>query len=91
MDTVLGAWSCRVKVRTGRTGVSVQKLCQYNVTRCRVISVTYTVVISWLPCQAPGVIGSKLGLVGPVSVYRNCVSITQHVDRSPLSPLEPYQ
>ena len=23
----------------------------------------------WLPCQAPGVIGSALGLVGPVSVY----------------------
>ena len=23
----------------------------------------------WLPCQAPGVIGSVLGLVGPVSVY----------------------
>ena len=26
-------------------------------------------VESWLPCQAPGVIGSVLGLVGPVSVY----------------------
>ena len=23
----------------------------------------------WLPCQAPGVIGLVLGLVGPVSVY----------------------
>ena len=23
----------------------------------------------WLPCQAPGTIGSALGLVGPVSVY----------------------
>ena len=23
----------------------------------------------WLSCQAPGVIGSVLGLVGPVSVY----------------------
>ena len=23
----------------------------------------------WLPCQAPGIIGSALGLVGPVSVY----------------------
>ena len=23
----------------------------------------------WLPCQAPGEIGSVLGLVGPVSVY----------------------
>ena len=27
----------------------------------------------WLPCQAPGIIGSALGLVGPVSVYCDCV------------------
>ena len=27
------------------------------------------VSIQWLPCQAPGVIGSALGLVGLVSVY----------------------
>ena len=25
--------------------------------------------LQWLPCQAPGVIGPALGLVGPVSVY----------------------
>ena len=25
--------------------------------------------LQWLPCQAPGVIGSALRLVGPVSVY----------------------
>ena len=25
--------------------------------------------LQWLPCQAPGVIGSALGVVGPVSVY----------------------
>ena len=25
--------------------------------------------LQWLPCQASGVIGSALGLVGPVSVY----------------------
>ena len=25
--------------------------------------------LQWLPCQAPGVIGSVLGLVGPVLVY----------------------
>ena len=25
--------------------------------------------LQWLPCQAPGVVGSALGLVGPVSVY----------------------
>ena len=27
------------------------------------------VSLQWLLCQAPGVIGSVLGLVGPVSVY----------------------
>ena len=26
-------------------------------------------VLQWLPCRAPGVVGSVLGLVGPVSVY----------------------
>ena len=26
-------------------------------------------VLQWLPCQVPGVIGSVLGLVGVVSVY----------------------
>ena len=30
--------------------------------------------IPWLPCQAPGVIGSALGLVAPVSVYCDWVS-----------------
>ena len=25
--------------------------------------------LQWLPCQAPGIIGSALGLVCPVSVY----------------------
>ena len=34
----------------------------------RVIPVT-PVAVQWLPCQAPGVIGSALGMVGPVSVY----------------------
>ena len=33
----------------------------------RVIPVT--LALQWLPCQAPGVIGSVLGLVSPVSVY----------------------
>ena len=30
---------------------------------------TYKLVLQWLPCQAPGIIGSVLGLVSPVSVY----------------------
>ena len=35
---------------------------------------TQKLALQWLPCQAPGVIGSALGLVGPVSVY--CGSAT---------------
>ena len=35
----------------------------------RVIPVTKKLALQWLPCQVPGVIGSALGLVGPVSVY----------------------
>ena len=35
----------------------------------RVIPVTSRLVLEWPHCQAPGVIGSALGLVGPVSVY----------------------
>ena len=30
---------------------------------------TSKMTLQWLPCQAPGVIVSVLGLVGPVSVY----------------------
>ena len=37
--------------------------------RGRVIPVTSKLALHWLPCQAPGIIGSVLGLVGPVSVY----------------------
>ena len=35
----------------------------------RVIPVTYKLALLWIPCQAPGVKGSDLGLVGPVSIY----------------------
>ena len=35
----------------------------------RAIPVTSKLALQWLPCQAPGVIGSALGLAGPVSVY----------------------
>ena len=48
--------------------------------------------LQWLPCQTPGVIGSVLGLVGPVSVYCDWVrwkvgsatfiSVWQHVKLS---------
>ena len=35
----------------------------------QVTPVTYKMALQWLPCQAPGVIGSALRVVGPVSVY----------------------
>ena len=60
----------------------------------RVIPVTSTLVLRWLPCQAPGVMGSALGLVSPVSVYSDWVrqkvgsatsfSVWQHVQLSEL-------
>ena len=60
--------------------------------RDRVIPVTSKLALQWLSCQAPGVIGSSLGLVGPVSVYcdwvgwKVCsavsVSVWQHVQLS---------
>ena len=31
--------------------------------------VTEQLALQWLPCQAPYIIGSALGQVGPVSVY----------------------
>ena len=34
-----------------------------------VIPVTSKLALQWLPCQAPGIIVSALGLVGPVSAY----------------------
>ena len=41
----------------------------------RVIPVTSTLALQWLPCKAPGVTGSALGLVVPVSVYGDWVDI----------------
>ena len=35
----------------------------------QLIPVTSKLALHWLPCQAPGVVGSVLGLVGSVSVY----------------------
>ena len=56
------------------------------------IPVTSKMALQWLPCQAPGVIGSVLGLVGPASVYcdwarrkvwsATSISVWQHVQLS---------
>ena len=37
--------------------------------RGRVIPMNSKLALQWLLCQAPGVIGSVLELIGPVSVY----------------------
>ena len=60
--------------------------------RGRVVPVTLKSALQWLPCQASGVIGSALALVGPVSVYcdwvrwkvgsATSVSVWQHVNLS---------
>ena len=47
----------------------------------RVMPVTYKSALHWLPCQAPGVIGSALELVGSMSVYQS--HITQHTRLQP--------
>ena len=53
---------------------------------------TWKLALQWLPCQAPGVIGSALGPVSPVSVYcdwvrwkvwsATSISVWQHVKLS---------
>ena len=60
--------------------------------RGRVIPVTSKLALQWLPFQAPGVIGSALGLIGPVLVYcdwvrwkawsATSISVWQHVKLS---------
>ena len=58
----------------------------------RVIPVTSKSALQWLPCQAPGVLGSVLGLVGAASVCcdwvrwkvwsATSISVWQHVQLS---------
>ena len=53
---------------------------------------TSRLALQWLHCQAPGIIGSALGLVDPVSVYcdwvrykvgsATSISVWQHVQWS---------
>ena len=57
----------RIRLESGRS--LVQILLAPGFFRGRVIPVTSKLALQWLPCQAPGVTGSALGLVGPVSVY----------------------
>ena len=55
-----------VRLGSGRSGVRIPLAKGFFPGR--VIPVTSKLALQWLPCQAPGVIGSALELVGPVSV-----------------------
>ena len=56
-----------LRLESGRPRVQIPPAQRFF--RGRVIPVTSKLALQWLPCQAPGVIRSMLGLVGPVSVY----------------------
>ena len=93
--------TCRVKPAVCITAVlcslfvekqGVPNLLALRFFRGRVIPVTSKLALHWLPCQSPGVKGSVLGLVGPVSIYCDWVrwkawsaasiSVWQHVKLS---------
>ena len=57
-----------VRLESGRSWVRIPLVPGFFF-RGRAIPVTSKLALRWLPCQAPGGIGSVLGLVGPVSVY----------------------
>ena len=78
--TVPLAWWLGVRLRSGGPEVDPRFSCQGSSrTRGRVVPgvesyqgssrTSDRLVRRWLPCQAPGVTGSALGLVGQVSVY----------------------
>ena len=63
---------------SGGSGGDDKELLLLRISRCsaneilctdRVIQVILKLALQWLPCLAPGVTGSALGLVGLVSVY----------------------
>ena len=57
----------RIRLKSGRSQVRIPLA--PGLFRGWVTPVTSKLAPQWLPCQAPGGIGSVLGLVGPVSVY----------------------
>ena len=67
-----------VKASASR-GAHLDSISTFTVDLCpgRVIPGTYELVLQWLPCHAPGVIGSALGLVDSVSV--NCDWVREQV------------
>ena len=79
-----------VRLESGRSRVRIPLAPGFF--RGRVIPVTKKLALQWLPCQAPGVLGSVLGLVGLVSVYcdwvrwkvgsATSISVWQHVKLS---------
>ena len=81
-----------VKVSTFRAEDPEFESACTRIFRGRVIPVSLKLAFQWLPCQAPGAIGSVLGLVGPVSIYcdwvrwkvwsATSISVWQHVKLS---------
>ena len=77
---ILGLVSVSTTVSVGswlRHSLQERKICGSNPTSDgifpgRVIPVTSKLTPQWLPCHASGIIGSALGLVGPMSVYCDC-------------------
>ena len=78
-----------VRLESGRSRFRIPLATGFFFLRGRVIPVTSKLALQWLPSQAPGVIGSALGLAGPVSVYcdwvrqkvwsATSISVWQHV------------
>ena len=66
-DRLLGLSGEGVRLESGRSWVRIPLAAGFF--RGRVIPVTSKLALEWLPSQATGVLGSVLGLVGPVFVY----------------------
>ena len=63
-----------VRLESGRSRVRIPLAPRF--VRGRVIHTSdLKLALQWLPCQAPGVLGSVLGLAGPVSVYCDWVTL----------------
>ena len=56
-------------VKVFASGAGSIPACVVGIFPGRVMPMTLKLAHQWLPCQAPGIIGSPLGLVGPVLVY----------------------
>ena len=70
-----------VRLKSGKSRVRISLAPGFFLGQ--VIPVTSKLALQWLPCQAPGIMVSGLGLVGPLSVY--CDWVRQKVGSVTLS------